>query len=139
MNLEFETNFTVMPPHTNYMYPLIFGGAFFSQIDLCAAQCVTRLLHDSDFARAAVTYKYEGTFHKPCYCGDLIFLKGTIIELRSKSIVVEVKAHREKRGEPGQDFVAEAKLVFVTVDDPVNVVDKPDLLPYIQHGLKMPS
>lgn len=139
MNLKFSTTFTVMPKHTNYMFPMIFGGAFFSEIDLCAAQCVNRLLHDSTTARAAVTHKFTGSYHKPTFVGDLVFLEGEVVKLGYKSVVVQVKAFREKRGLPGRDFVAEAEFVFITVQDTNDVQNRPEFLPYVHHGLKMPT
>lgn len=96
MNLEFETTFTVMPKHCNYHFPMIFGGAFFSELDICAAMCVNRLLHDSD-CDTAVTYKFEVTYHAAAESGDLIFMKAQVVELRRNAVVVEVKAHRENR------------------------------------------
>jgi acyl-CoA hydrolase len=139
MNLRFATNFTVMPMQTNYNYPMIFGGAFFAEIDLCAAQCVNRLLHDSPTCRTCVTHKAEVTFHKPCYAGDLIFLEAEVAELRHKAVKVLVKAFRERCGSSTRDFVAESTFVFVTVSDVKNVQDKPDLLPYAHHKLEMPD
>lgn len=139
MNLNFETNFVVMPRHTNYMYPMIFGGAFFAELDLCAAQTVARLLYSSETCKASVTHHFEGKFHKPCYAGDMIFLTGEVVELGKKSIVVEVKAYREKRGTGQRDFVAEAKFVFISVKEVINPQDKPHLLPYAEHGLKLPN
>ena len=127
-NLKFETNFTVLPKHCNYMIPMIFGGHFFSEMDLCAACCVNRLLHDSE-CNSAVTYKFEGTFHAAAEMGDIIFLEAEVIELRHKAISVVVKAYREKRAKPGRDFVAEAKFVFVSKKDGT----------YQPHGLAMPE
>jgi acyl-CoA hydrolase len=116
MNLEFETSFAILPKHCNWMYPMIFGGAFFSELDLCAASCVNRLLHDSH-CDTAVTHKYEGTFHAAAECGDIIFLRAEVVELRHKAVVVMVQAHRERRARPGRDFIAEAKFVYVTIKD----------------------
>lgn len=116
MNLEFNTTFVVMPKHCNYMYPMIFGGAFFSELDLAAASCVGRLLHDSE-CDSAVTHKFSGTFHKAAECGDLIFLECKITQLRIKGIAVNVKAYREKRSERYRDFIAEADFVFVSKKD----------------------
>lgn len=139
MNLKFETNFTVMPRHTNYMYPMIFGGAFFAELDLCAAQCVSRLLYDSDSCKASVTHQFEGKYYKPCYAGDIVFLYAEVVEMRHKAIKVHVKAYREKRGIGVRDFVAEASFVFISVSDVSHVQSKPDLLPYADHGLKLPD
>lgn len=117
LNLRFETNFVVMPQDLNYMQPMIFGGAFFSKMDLCAACCVSRLLHDSE-CDSAVTHKFEeGVFHAAAELGDLIFIESQIIELRKKAVVLVVKAFREKRAVRGRDFIAQAKFVFVTKKD----------------------
>lgn len=112
-NKVYETSFIVMPRQCNYQYPMVFGGAFFSEMDLCAAACVSRALHDSE-CDAAVTHKYEGTFHAAAECGDLIFLRAEIVEARHKALVIVVEAQREKRAQRGQDRVADAKFVFVT-------------------------
>jgi len=116
MNTEFETTFVVMPKHCNYMYPMIFGGAFFSEMDLCAASCVNRLLHDSE-CDSAVTHKFEGTFHAAAESGDLVFLRAKVIQLRKKAVVVKVTAYRERRAKTGQDFIADATFVFCTKKD----------------------
>jgi acyl-CoA hydrolase len=130
MNLHFESNFTVMPDQCNYMFPMIFGGAFFSQIDLCAACCVTRLLHDSLLADSSVTYKVlDLTFHRAAECGDIIFMEADVVELRHKSVTVAIKAYREKRAKPGREFIADATFVFVT--------KKGD--EFVNHGLSMPQ
>lgn len=134
MNRIFETNFVVMPTDANYMYPLIFGGAFAAQIDLCAAQAVSRFLHDSE-CESAVTHKMEIEFLKPSYVGDLIFLRATVLDGGKKSILVEVTAEREKRGSPERDTVAFAKFVFVSVKGVEDLSHQPEKLPYHPHGL----
>ncbi len=116
MNVKFESSFTVMPSHCNYMLPMIFGGHFFGEMDLCAACCVNRLLHDSE-CDSAVTHKFRGTFHAACQLGDIVFLEAQVIEVRQKAVTVIVKAYREKRAQAGRDFVAEAEFVFVTKKD----------------------
>lgn len=125
----FETSFTVLPKHCNYLYPMIFGGAFFSELDLCAASCVTRLLHES-ICDCAVTYKVlDVTFHKAAYAGDIIFMRAEVVELKHKAIVVKVTAEREKRAVAGQDHIADAKFVFIS--------KKGD--EYVPHGLTLPE
>jgi acyl-CoA hydrolase len=138
MNLVFETTYTILPADTNYMTPLVFGGAFFAQLDLCAAQTANRFLHASTTCHAAVTHKAEVVFSKPTYSGDLIFMRGEIVEIGKKSIVVEVTANREKRGKPGRDLAAKARFVFISITDVKDVADRPDLLKYAEHGL-LPS
>lgn len=116
MNTDFSSTFTIMPKHCNYMFPMVFGGAFFSEMDLCAACCVNRLLHDSE-CDSAVTHKFSGTFHKPTECGDIIFLNAIVMQLGKKSVSVHVNAFVEKRAIKGKSFVAEADFVFVTKKD----------------------
>ena len=128
MELEFETNFTIMPDQCNYHSPLVFGGALFSQMDLCAAVCTARLLRSSDTADSAVTHKADVTFHKPSYMGDIIFLKAVVKELRKKAIVLHVTAHKEDRTKPERIFIAEADFVFVAMRDAKE---------YVHHGLEM--
>ena len=131
---KFETNFLVMPDQTNAMTPMIFGGAFFAQMDLCAANTVRRALYQSTVCNAAVTHKFEGTYRIPCYLGDLILLIGEIVEVRHKAIVVKVEAYRERK-HVERELVADAKFVFVSVTDVDNVQEKPWKLPYTNHGL----
>ncbi len=138
MNLQFETTFTVMPKDTNYLSGMIFGGFFMSELDLCAAQACSRLLHDSPTCSRAVTHKAEFVFHKPCYVGDLVFLKAKIISLGQKSIVVIVEAERERRGSPERDVVALAKFVFISINSQKDGDTSPyKQLQYQAHGLKL--
>jgi len=135
MNLKFTTSFTVYPTDANNMFPMIFGGAFFAQLDKAAATAVKRLLYDSETCKACVTHKFEGTFHKPTYVGDLIFVEAEVVSLGKKSAVVEVKAFRER--EDSRELAADAKFVFVSISDTEHVVNKPEFLPYSNHGLTM--
>lgn len=135
MNKTFQTSFTVMPGDTNWHYPLIFGGAFFSQMDLCAANTVNRLLYASKTCEAAVTHKAEVAFHKPTYAGDLITLIGEVVSTGKKSVVVTVKAYRENHKKQEPELVGEGKFVFVSVHNLNEVASKPDLLPYAEHGV----
>lgn len=71
--MTFTNHFLVLPEHTNDMAPLIFGGAFMSQLDLCAAMLTKNLLREPGTpADNAVTYKADFTFHAPSYQGDVI-------------------------------------------------------------------
>lgn len=129
LNMVFETTFTVLPKHCNYMYPMVFGGAFFSELDLCAAACAKRLLQASD-CDSAVTYKVTDlTFHKAAHSGDIIFMRAEIVDLRRKAIVVKVSADREAGATPGRDHVADVTFVFVSKKGEE----------YVPHGLSMPG
>lgn len=115
MQTKFETNFIVMPTDCNYKTPLIFGGAFFSKMDLCAAVCASNLLRSSVSAEYAVTHKVlDLTFHRPTYMGEVIYLFAEVVELRKKAISIKVKAYREQREKEGRDFVAEGTFVFIS-------------------------
>lgn len=92
---------------------MIFGGEFFAQMDLAAAMCVSRLLHDSE-CDSAVTHKFSGEFLAAAEMGDIIFLRCEVTELRKKAVVVHVSAQREKRAKSGRDVIAIADFVFVT-------------------------
>lgn len=128
-NITFENSFIVMPKDCNYMFPMIFGGAFMSQLDLCAAACVTRLLHDSE-CDSAVTYKVlDGIFHLACEAGDMVFMKATVVELRNTAIVVQVTAFRERRNDPNRERAADFKFVFVSKRNGQ----------YFPHGLVLPK
>lgn len=113
MNLTYTTSFTVLPKDCNYHIPMIFGGEFFSRMDLAAAACVSRLLHDSE-CDSAVTHKFDGEFLAAAEMGDIIFLNCEVVEIRYKAVKVEVKAYREKRATAGQELIATANFVFVT-------------------------
>lgn len=125
-----------MPKDTNYMQPMIFGGKFLAELDLCAAQCVNRFLHDSE-CESAVTYHCDVKFLKPCYVGDLVFMTAKIVETRTKSIRVHIVAERERRGKPERDKVAEGDIVFVSILHSGDVVHHPEFLPYAPHGMKL--
>ena len=131
MNLNFSTNFLIMPGDCNSNTPLIFGGALFSKMDIAAASCVNQALYGSE-CNTAVTHKFEGTFHAPSYLGDIVYIEAVITEMRHKSITIEVKAHKISKpiigmSNPQRMLVATAIFVFVTMKD-----DK-----YWNHGLVM--
>lgn len=128
-----KNHFRVMPTDTNYMSPLIFGGAFMSQLDLCAATAVKQALHYG-VCKHAVTHKADFEFQKPTYLGDTIYMTATIAEVGKKSLVVEVVAEREKPSSSERDKVASARFVFVCVEH-ADFGDKPDMLPYARHHI----
>lgn len=135
MNTKFETNFWVFPEHTNHNFPMIFGGAFFAEMDKAAALCVKRFLYDSKTCEDAVTYKFDGEFLAPCYVGDLIYLYARVESAGKKSVVVKVTASRE-RTNTTLEMVAVANFVFVTLEAG-KVKSEDGKLPYKEHGLKV--
>lgn len=138
MFTRLETCFTVFPQHTNSLSPLIFGGAFFAEMDKAAAIAVRRLLYSSPTkCTNAVTHRADVVFNKPCYQGDLIFLNAEIVKVgHNKSIVVNVKATRETFVDgPRRELIADINFVFVSILDESKVKDKPDMLPYYAHGI----
>jgi acyl-CoA thioesterase YciA len=114
---ENYTSFVVMPEHANYMYPLIFGGVFMSQLDLAAATLVNKIIKQPKTAAYidnAVTHKAEFEFIGPSYVGDLIHMHSYLDSVGKKSIVVNIEAFRETRTSDTKIKVAVAKFVFVT-------------------------
>ena len=105
-----------MPKDCNPLYPMIFGGALWSRMDMAAHTCTMRLLHHSK-CNQAVTYKSNVTFHAAAECGDIVFIYCTVTQLRRKGIGIKVEVQREKSGEPGCLKVAEAEFVFCSKKD----------------------
>lgn len=112
--LTHSNSFVVMPVHTNYMYPLIFGGAFMSELDLCAATLVNKLVKKSSTVNNAVTHKANFEFHAPSYAGDVIYMNAKVMEIRNKAIGIMVDGYREPRDSEERIHVATATFVFVT-------------------------
>lgn len=154
METKFSTSFIVFPEHTNHMSPIIFGGKFMAELDLCAAKCVRRALYSSSKVNGAVTHKMEVTFKKPCYLGDFIIMEAELTALGEKSLSVNVKAYREVKSvtesedstyenpaylvQDWKEEVAEANFVFISASlNPEQLKDKPYFLPYKAHGLKL--
>lgn len=137
MFVKLTNCFTVFPEHTNSLSPLIFGGAFFSEMDKIAAIACRRLLYSSPIpgVRNAVTHKADIVFNKPAYQGDLIFLEAEIMSVGTKSIVVNVQARREVPNDLPQ-LMAEIDFVFISILNQSPPIDnKPDMLPYHAHGI----
>ena len=124
---ELTTYFTVLPKHCNHHIPMIFGGEFMAQMDIAAAMLAAKLLVSSKTATHAVTHKFEGEFMAAAQMGDIVQLHCQVSELRKKAIVIMVEAHRQKRGEPMNDYIAWAKFVFVSKNE-----DK-----FVEHGLSL--
>lgn len=125
--LTHTNSFVVMPTHTNYMYPLIFGGAFMSELDLCAATLANGLVKRSSSVNNAVTHKADFTFHAPSYAGDVIYMNAEVVDLGKKSILIKVEGYREPRESTDRIHVATSTFVFVTRKG-----DK-----YVSHNLKL--
>lgn len=114
---KFNTSFIVMPKHCNYMMPMIFGGQFLAEMDLCAASCVRRVLLENE-CDAAVTYKVEDvTFLAAAKMGNLVYLDAEIVEMRTKAVVVNVKGYRNKEKIGELEQLAEGRFVFLTMKD----------------------
>ena len=111
--LTFETNFVVMPSDCNYMMPMIFGGAFFSKMDLAAACCVHQILQLTE-CDSAVTHKFNGTFHAAAQMGDIVYIKCRITDVRTKAITVNVEAYSQSRTSKliEKKSVATAEFIF---------------------------
>jgi acyl-CoA hydrolase len=129
-----EASFIVFPKHCNHLKELIFGGAFMAEMDLAAAHCVRKALFKTkNGVRNAVTHKASFTFLKPSYVGDLLELSAKIIEVREKSLVIEVQAQRND-GE-NLEAIAVGEFVFISIGDVSDLTSHPKFLPYKAHGL----
>jgi acyl-CoA hydrolase len=114
------------------MYPVIFGGKFMAEMDLCAAQCVRNILTFSPTAANGVTYEASFKFLKPCLVGDTVRLVAKATEVRHKAITIEVKGKRFKKGIT-PELVATAKFIFISIrEDEEHENGK---LPYVNHEL----
>lgn len=91
--LELTTYWTIMPKDTNYMFPLVFGGAMMSQVDLAAATHTRMLLHWTTCDKA-VTYKANVLFTAPSYAGDTIRFDSRLVEVRDNSLRFIVEVYR---------------------------------------------
>ena len=76
-----------------------------------------------------MTHKFAGGFVGPSYLGDLITLKGEVVELREKAIKIKVYAGRQERTRLNVEpkIVAVAEFVFVARAGET----------YIHHGLEL--
>jgi acyl-CoA hydrolase len=130
MATEYETRaeYLVLPADANDLYPLIFGGAFYSQMDRCAA-IVARKFLKSTACKVAVTHISEVVFHLPSYSGEVLEIVGDVVSAHKKSIVIKVHAWR------GQDLIATVKHVFISLaplEDHI-LAQRPRTLPYMNH------
>lgn len=129
--VTFTTYWTIMPKDTNYMFPLVFGGAMMSQVDLAAATHARMLLNWSECDKA-VTYKADFMFTDRAYAGDTIRFDSRVDEVRDNAIRFVVEAYRcplpdgENKGITEFEKIGEHILVFVTM-----LGDK-----FAPHGLK---
>ncbi len=126
--INHTTNFVVMPEHCNYMYPMIFGGKLFAEMDLCAAVVAGKALSFSETADNSVTHKFNGEFTGPSYCGDLVTITGELVELRHKAMGITVEAFRQDRNKLNKPPLPVAKAHFVFVARSGDV--------YANHGLE---
>lgn len=130
----YKSTFVIMPDEANYLTPLVFGGAFFAKMDLFAAISVKQCLENNKAAcRQAVTHKASVTWHKPTYVGDTIEMTAKIEVKDDKSLSIDISCVRLYKKD--NDKVCDANFVFVTIDENVDTLSKPEKLPYTRHGL----
>lgn len=118
--MEFTTYWTIMPKDTNYMFPLVFGGAMMSQVDLAAATHARMLLNWTSCDKT-ITYKANVLFSAPSYAGDTIRFDSRLVEVRDNSLRFIVEAYRiplPNGSKPMQityELIGKHELVFVTM------------------------
>lgn len=129
MNLIYETSFIVMPKDCNYMYPMVFGGAMLSEMDLCAAGAARRALYDSQCDSSVTVGVNQVSFYRAAQCGDIVKLKGTVWDTGKKSITVKVEGWVDTK--EGDKLVCSGMFTFVSRKSEVFT---PHELPKVDHG-----
>lgn len=109
----FESNFTIFPSDTNYMYPMVFGGKMLSEMDVCAAMAVRRALYGTECDSAVTVAVRSVNFLVGAIVGDLVFLHGEIIKLGNRSLDIRVVGWREQAGGERQK-ICEGEFVFAS-------------------------
>ena len=130
---KMETHFKIFPKHCNHQPynengNVIFGGEAFSQMDSLAASLCKKLLFKSETADYGVTWKYDGAFHRPVGCGDIIRFEASLISNRGRGVFMKhIEASPNLRGKTleimvkgylltneGEKFFSEGHFCFVT-------------------------
>lgn len=115
LHLAHETSFVVYPADTNHLGTL-FGGKTLAEMDRCAGVTVRRLLYASAAKRAVTARVTDARFAAPGRVGDLLFVRGEVVDLGTSSVTVRVTVQRED-GDGGRAPLAEATFTFVCVND----------------------
>jgi len=123
---EVRTKHLIETADTLVAYPLVFGGALYGQMDICAYLVARKFLHGT-VASAAVTHKSNVTFYLPSYVGDVLDIVGDVVSANKKSIVIKVKAWRDI------DLIADVEHVFISIDNTAGLDTRPKRLPYVNH------
>lgn len=94
------------------MYPMVFGGAMLSEMDLCAAGAVRRALYDSGCDSSVTVGVTDVSFYRAAKCGDIVKLRGHIWKTGKKSIDVKVDGWVDT--EEGDKYVCSGMFTFVS-------------------------
>ena len=132
MNLTYKTSFIVMPKDCNYMYPMVFGGAMLSEMDLCAAGAVRRALYYSECDSSVTVNVTDVNFYRAAVCGDIVKLRGDIWKTGSKSILVRVLGWVDTA--EGEHLVCSGMFTFVSR---LKEIFTPHELPEVEDGKKV--
>lgn len=111
-----ETSFVVFPQDCNANPPMLFGGKILAEMDRCAGITTRRFLYSSPHGvRDAVTVGItDVAFISPGKVKDLIFVRGTIVDVGDKSIKVKVEVEREALGK--RELISRGTFIFVAYD-----------------------
>ena len=101
-----------MPADTNANGD-IFGGWLMAQMDL-GASVLARSLADGRVATVAVN---DILFQSPVHVGDVVSIFPTTLETGRTSITLDVKVRRYNAETRDERQVAEARIVFVAIDN----------------------
>jgi acyl-CoA hydrolase len=110
---NFQSSFTVFPQDCNYNEPpCIFGGKMLAEMDNCAAMVCRRALYGTG-CTDAVTVNVNVSFQRPAYIGDIVLLRGWLIETGNKSLVIQLQCDREEKGSGKIEMMAYGRFTFV--------------------------
>ncbi len=92
---DFTHTFIVFPQDLNPSFGTLYGGKLLAEMDTCAGTLSKRISYQSD-CDGFVTAKVESVlFKKPAYLGDIITLKGRLVELHETEAKVHIEALKE--------------------------------------------
>lgn len=140
----FETNFTVFPQNTNYLFPdisgpladvvgvnrrpMVFGGKVLAEMDIAAAMCVIRAIYGTDCWSALTVTVDNVTFWHGATLGDICYLKAELARTGHKSLDIQVEGEVEKHGSGERIRCCSGRFRFVTINQEGKT---------IPHGLKI--
>ena len=101
---SYKTSFTVYPDDCNYLkvpgtdVAMVHGGTMLLKMDRAAAECIRKVLYQTDCDSALTVGVDKVTFYFGAKCGDLINIDAQVIEYGAKRISCLVSCYVEEWG-----------------------------------------